>query len=122
MKHKVWFDEKMGAMVIKVVGDYTVDDVKESMKVMDGIIENKGRCPLIVDLREAPATLDKKVRNMLKESQEGTEPVKTAMVTSNPAVRMMGKVVTSAMGRGKTTGFFKTMEEASAWLKDGANK
>ncbi|MBD3284764.1 hypothetical protein GF359_00345 [candidate division WOR-3 bacterium] len=122
MDHKIWYDEEMGVMVIKVVGNYTVDDVKESMNVMDRIMEKRERCPLIVDLREAPPTLDKKVRKMLKESQEGTEPVKTAMLTSNPAVRMMGKVVTSAMGRGKTTGFFKTMEEAKAWLNNGGGK
>jgi hypothetical protein len=122
MEHEVWFDESNEVMHIKVVGDFTVEDVTESTRQMEQIMADKGNCPLIVDLRDAPPTLDKDVRRILKEQADQQEVAKTAMIVTNPAVRMMGKVVTSAMGRGKTTGFFKTPEDALVWLKGDAKR
>lgn len=107
MEHKVFYEEENEVVHIKVVGDFSVEDVTESTRQTEEIMIEKGNCPHIVDLRDAPPTLDKDVRRMLKEQVDRQEIAKTALIAINPAVRMTGK----------TSGFFKYPEGALDCLK-----
>jgi len=117
MKHKVYYDEENKVMVLRVIGEYTLEDAEETTRVMEKITEEKGIQSLMADLTQTPPKLDKKVREMMREQAERYDLGKMALVITNPAVRMIGKIVISTMGSGDTTRFFKTDEEALAWLK-----
>ena len=117
MKHKVYYDEENKVLVLRVIGEYTIEDAEETTKVMEKITDEKGVQSFLADLTQTPPKLDKKVRQLMREQSERYNLGKMALVITNPAVRMIGKIVISTMGSGDSTGFFKTEEEALAWLK-----
>ncbi|NLI98816.1 STAS/SEC14 domain-containing protein [bacterium] len=117
MKHIIYFDETIPTIVIRVIGECSINDAEESVKAIEAIIEEQGKSSVIIDLRRFSASLDKEVRKILQDPRTTSGVLKMAMVTPHPSTRILGKIATSIMGRTKDTGFFKTEEEARIWIK-----
>ena len=117
MKHETKFDPQTGIMYMKIKGSYTIEEAIETEKFMKTQTKDRDSYMLLADLREAPASLDKEVRRRLQGEIADQELEKVAMIVTNPGVRMIGKIVIATMGKSKNTRFFKTEEEALAWLK-----
>ncbi|MBD3285310.1 hypothetical protein GF338_03135 [candidate division WOR-3 bacterium] len=64
-----------------------------------------------------PSSMSKEARKAYAEHTEIIKPEKVAMVGANPVARMVAKIALSIMGRSDITKFFKTEDEALAWLK-----
>ncbi len=114
MNHELLFDEKQGLMIMRIKGDFNIDDAAYCSDFIDKIAGEHETYDVLVDLREATPKLDKDVRKMLKDQSKRDEVRKFAMVVTHPALRIIGKIATSSMKNGK---IYKNEDEALAWLK-----
>jgi hypothetical protein len=117
VKHELFFDEEKNVIVLRVKGSFNIQDAIETTDKMDELGKNKKRILVLADLREAPPNLDKDVRQLMKDLSKRMKMEKFAMIVTNPAVRIIGKIVIATMGNAKGSAFFKTEEEALQWLK-----
>jgi hypothetical protein len=116
MKHEVYFEKELQSIIFRAHGEFNVEDAHLVSTQMQDIVEQNGDCFLIVDLRNSPLTLDKEVRKALKSPSLGKGMIKMAMITSDPGVRMIGKIVMSVIGKGKDTQYFNNEEAARDWV------
>lgn len=114
MNHELSFDNKQGLMIMRIKGDFTVDDAIRCGTFVEEVASENETYDVIVDLREATPNLDKDVRKMLKDQATRDDVRKFAMIVTHPALRIIGKIATSSMKNGK---IFKTENEALVWLK-----
>jgi len=115
MNHEMYFDDKIGVLVMRIKGDFNFDDAIKSTEFIDKIEKEKGSYDVLVDLCQASPKLDKEVRQMLRKQAQRTAVGKFAMIVTNPVLRIFGKIATSTM---KNSKFFKTQDEALAWLEE----
>ncbi|MBD3284761.1 hypothetical protein GF359_00330 [candidate division WOR-3 bacterium] len=118
MRHELSFDPQTRIMTIVVKGAYNLEETIKTETYMKSRTTDLDSYFLLADLREASASLDKEVRKRLQNQMSEENLERVAMVVTNPAVRMIGKVVIATMGKSGNTRFFKTTEEGLAWLKD----
>ncbi|NLI97711.1 STAS/SEC14 domain-containing protein [bacterium] len=114
MNHELFFDEENDMIVLRVRGDFAMDDAVRCSEFIDKTLKERGSFNVLVDLSEATPSLDKEVRTMLKKQSQEDAVKKFAMVVTHPALRIIGKIATSSMSNSK---IFKTEEEALRWLK-----
>ncbi|MBN2379294.1 STAS/SEC14 domain-containing protein [candidate division WOR-3 bacterium] len=122
MKHELYFDEENDLIVLRIKGPFNLQDAMETTDKMDELGKNKRTILVMADLREAPPYLDKDVRKLMKDLSMRMKMEKFAMIVTNPAVRIIGKIVIATMGNAKGSAFFKTESEALAWLKGGNSR
>lgn len=115
MNHELSFDNKQGLMIMRIKGDFTVDDAIRCGDFVEKVASENGTYDVIVDLREATPNLDKEVRKMLKDQAKRNDIGKFAMIVTHPALRIIGKIATSSMKNAK---IFKTEEDAVVWIKE----
>jgi len=118
-KFKLWYDEENG--VIRTVIFETLD-AEASSSLFDSIRENfepeKQRYFLADMTSEKAQTLhDKETRRTLREKMPLINWGKIAILGANPGVRMLTKIVMTAVGKARDAKFFDKEEEALAWLK-----
>ena len=77
---------------------------------------NGGRCPLLVDIREA-VPLDRDVRRYYSGRVLGGFKAMALLVTANPLGRMIGNIYLHVANTGIPTRLFTDEESAIAWLK-----
>lgn len=119
MKHELHSDEEKQVILMRIRGEFTLEEAIESIKKKEALTKDKDSILVLTDMREAPPMLDREVRESTKDISKKLNITKTAMVITNPAVRIASKIVVSAMESADKSGFFKTEEEALEWLRDG---
>ncbi len=117
MKHKLYYDGKIKIVILEVSGEYTVEDARETIKLLSDSFTDKVPYPLLIDLSNLTGSLDKETRKLLQAGTTNIGASRVALAVANPIIRMTGKVIIAAMGKEDESGFFKTTEEAMAWLK-----
>jgi len=117
MKHEVYLDREKNIIILRIKGHYSLQDAMETAYKMDELGKNKKTILVLADMREAQNKLDKDVRVYMKELSKRMKMEKFAMIVTNPAVRIVGKIVIATMRNAKGSAFFKTEEEAIHWLK-----
>jgi hypothetical protein len=117
MKHELYYDGEKQVIVLRIKGEFKIDEARETLRMMEDLTGGMDSILVLTDMSEAPARLDRDVRELMKDITKKINIAKTALVMTNPAVRMVSKIVVSAMGNSDNSGFFKTEEEAMAWLK-----
>jgi len=120
MKHKIYYEETAGAAVLELAGEYTPEEAHETFDILADLFKGKERQHLMIDLtntRIMPGRETRKALEVRGKAAEGR--FLMAFVVTDPVGRMAAKFITSIMGRRDVTGFFKTRDEASTWLKKG---
>ncbi|NLI97725.1 STAS/SEC14 domain-containing protein [bacterium] len=117
MKHKLYYDEENKVLVLEIAGEYTYEDAKETVQITRDSYEEKSPYPLLVDLTNTSNNIGRDARKYLQDEVGRLGISRMALVVSNPVIRMTAKILASASGKTNESGFFKTRDEALAWLK-----
>ncbi len=118
MKHELYYDEEKNIIVFRTRGAFSYEDGVEAVEKLENIVKGKENNLVLCDTTDFPAKLDKSVRRLQQDLPKRMKISKMAVIATNPAVRMIGRVVVATMGKGFSAGFFKNEEEALAWLKE----
>lgn len=118
MKHIVFFDEKIDAVRMNFNGLFTQDDAGEFFPLTKKLCEGRKYCNILCDFKEGGAEVpkDKEYRQWLMRMYTEAGFDKIAIINAHPAMRMLAKIVLSAVKSAKNVKFFKSEEEALAWL------
>jgi len=126
MQHKISYDACNDVLRESFIGSFTADDVQEYLNLMAEVYSSCNHAHVLVDLSQAREPfLDEETRQQLVEGSGkhryfdervafiGAEPrIKELMIEYVEGLRYMGKQLKIK--------FFKTEEEALAWLKEQA--
>lgn len=118
MKHKIWYDQDNEVLRQQVIGEYSSQEARESGAEYSNGLEEKPYRHLIVDLSQAGKMQDRQTRKITNESLENADISAVAFVGATAATRMIAKVLMKLGSSRIATDFFKTDEEALAWLKN----
>ncbi len=118
MKHEAYVDDANKVMVMRIKGDLTLDDAKKCLQTLVDRMGDGDPYPMLVDLSDAVPRLDRDVRGYLKEEGKNRKISKQAFIVTNPAVRMISKIMIATQSWAESVKFFKTDAEALAWLKE----
>jgi hypothetical protein len=118
LRHEIFYDEGCGAARIVHYDEITADDARQIVDAVAEILKDKEHRYMIDDGTRVTLTkMDKETRKEFAKAGERIQLEKIAMFGANPMTRMMSKVVVALSGDAKRTRFFKTEDEALAWLK-----
>jgi hypothetical protein len=78
---------------------------------------NRESYPMMVNLTQAPPRLSKDVRKYLEVENKDRKLKKQAFIVTNPAVRMIAKIMVSAQKNIGSVKFFKAEKQAVKWLR-----
>lgn len=119
MEAKYWVDEENNVVCAQFTGIFTVADGPELLRNVNSLFESRTAHLLLIDLSKATdQVLSKELRQWLKENSPHLEVDKVAVVGASALIRIAARIVISVIGRAKDTGFFRTADEAVAWLKE----
>ena len=117
MKHELYFDEENQIVVFRTKGAVNYEEGVEAVEILKKMVEGRENVLVLCDVSDFPPKLDRSVRKLQKDLPKRFNISKMAMIATNPAVRMIGKIVAATMGKDFKAGIFKTEEDALAWLK-----
>ena len=120
MKYKVWFDHEKDVLYIQTFDKLGKEEVYGIVNDVNKELKGKGPKQSIVDLTHgSSAMVDREARKTFREvgTPEAFASEKIAVFGASPTVRMLAKVILAITGVSKRTRFFKTEQEALAWLK-----
>jgi hypothetical protein len=119
MNYEMWFDEENGVLCVKTLAMLEKADVDEILPKVAEYLEGKEHRYILGDLSQNPTgLLSKDARNAFKDNAKYLEVEKIAIIGANPSIRMIAKIALTIMGSSDIAKFFKTEEEAIAWLKE----
>lgn len=121
MKFEFRFDKEEGVLRGDILDTFDVESTKEFFKVLKKDFNDEQRKYCVLVLTDAAQGLPtKETRKVMREEGSGFLKLwgKVAVVGAKPAVRMFGRIVFSAMGKGKESRFCETEEEAMKWLRE----
>jgi hypothetical protein len=125
MNFEFKYNEEEGVLHGDILDTFDVESTKEFFKVLKKDFNEDQRKYCILVLTEAAQGLPtKETRKVMREEGSGFLSLwgKVAVVGAKPTVRMFGRIVFSAMGKGKESRFCETEEEAMKWLKENQEK
>jgi hypothetical protein len=106
MKQTVSF-EKPNTLVLKLRGELLPDEAVELNKKVDQLLGGVGVVKVLIDVREF---------NNIQEFSSKLSVSKMAMIGASARVRMLGLLMLKMIPYVKKAKYFKTEEEARAWL------
>lgn len=115
------YDDEKDVLYIKIRGILEVEDLNELISQYKKLLDGKPHRHILVDMTESAkfdaSAMTKEMRNSYKELIKVMDTDKSAIFGAAPALRMTAKVALAVTGKSDVTRFFKTKEEALAWLK-----
>lgn len=120
MKHIVFFDEKIDAIRMNFKGLFEPQDAEEFFPLTKMMCEGRDHCYILCDFKDGGAEVpkDKEYRQWLSRMYTEAGFDKIAIINTHPTMRMLAKIVLSAIKQARNVKFFKTEEEALQWLKE----
>lgn len=115
---KIWFDEESGILRSEVYKPFNTENSIALFDEMSGKYTEKQQRYILVFLGEnAQDMISKETRRVFREKGQQSKWKKIAIYGAKPGVRMLAKVILTAIGRGNATKFFATEKECLEWLK-----
>lgn len=122
MKHRIWMDEENKVIRMKVVGDFSKEEMQDFFNKVELLYGKDDHRRTLCDASECYASeykgdlLDTETRVWLRNRAEEIDLGKIALLGLNPADRMRARMVAGILGKSEDTCFFRKEEEALAWL------
>lgn len=119
MKHRLDYDERLGVLFVRVVKDVSPDEFLEVNRKITSMLEEKRR-RILIDASDAVIPRwNRQMREAILKGTSVTSPnTRTAVIGLSPALRVFSKAIINVAGKYSETKFFKTEDEALAWLKE----
>ena len=118
MKHELFWDEDNYCARMKLVGKFSPDEAAEMMDAIRVLLSDKHPRNLLVDHTHSTGSLSAETRKTLEEKGRLVGHDKHAFYGMNGLNRMVAKIIVAIIGKASDTRFFKTEEDALAWLKE----
>jgi hypothetical protein len=120
MKHEFYYDEEIGALRLNFIGLFLPRDENEFLTRLDELTRGKDVPFMLCDFKDGDMNLpkDRSYRKWLAEMSKKTNFLKTAIINTPPAARMISKVALVATGKANTVRFCKDEKEAVAWFNE----
>jgi hypothetical protein len=119
LRHEIFYDEEFCGAHIVHYDTVNADDARQIVDAVAQLLKGKEHRYMLDDItRVSMADLDKETRKEFAKAGDKIQLEKIAMFGADPMTRMMSKVIVVLSGDAKRTKFFKTKEEAVAWLKE----
>lgn len=125
MKFELTYDEKANVLRGDILDTFDEETTKEFFKALErDFSEEQRRFCMLVLTDAAQGLPTRETRKAMREEGSGFMSMweKIAVVGAKPAVRTFGRVVMSAIGKGKDSRFCETEEEALSWFKEEQEK
>jgi len=120
VNYKAWFDEDKGVLNVKTYKTMDAKDVHVLMPQIEKMFKGRKHRFILGDLSDNPTDpLTKEARQAFKQYSD-VEYDRIAVTGVNPFTRMVVKIAVKIVGQSDKTRFFKTEDEALAWLKGDA--
>lgn len=120
-KYTISYDDKDDVLYLKIMGLMDAESLLELIPRYRKLLEGKPRRYILVDMSESvqmdTSIMTKEMRNSYKELLNEMNADKSAIFGASPALRMIARIAIAVTGKSDITQFFKTKEEALAWLK-----
>jgi hypothetical protein len=116
-KYKMWFDKESGILRTEI---YVAFDPETATIYFDKILDfpdEQQRYVMVLLGVDAQEVVGKETRKILREKTVRSKWEKIAIYGAKPALRMLAKIMVTAIGRAKNTKFYATEEECLDWLK-----
>ncbi len=118
LKHfKHWYDEKEGMLRVDVLQRFDAEATDKFFTTVAEYTEEQQRYVLCFVDDDAQKLVDKETRKVAAEKGKLIKWSNIAIWGAKPGLRMVAKIVMTAIGKGNSTKFFKSEEESLAWLK-----
>jgi hypothetical protein len=121
-KFKHWFDEKEGFLHVNVLERYDPEATEQFFSDMEKYPEEQQRYVLCFVDDDAQRLVDKETRKVAAKKGKVIKWGNIAIWGAKPGVRMVAKIVLTALGKGKDLKFFDNEEGCVAWLKERQQK
>ena len=118
MRHKVWFDDDTGVLHLALVGAFTFEDGPYFMELARKCYADLEKHYLVCHFRDGGTEVptDKEYRKWLMEQFNQIGFDKIAMLDASPGMRMLAKIVFTAVGKSRQIRFVKSEKEALEWI------
>ena len=111
--------EELDVIVLTLVGDVSLQDVKQIVFVIDSVIARHGRYGGVIDIHKM-GSFSPEARRVASEWTGSGASYGNAFFgggfTARVLMVLVSRVIQVTMGKLMPLGFFKTEEEARAWL------
>lgn len=111
--------EELEVIFLTLVGDVSLQDVKQIVSVIDSLIERHGRYGGVIDIQRL-GSFSPDARRVASEWTGSGASYGNAFygggLTARVLMVLVSRVIQLTMGSLMPLGFFKTAEEARAWL------
>ncbi|MBN2380574.1 STAS/SEC14 domain-containing protein [candidate division WOR-3 bacterium] len=118
MEHKIYYDKELDTVCVDVIDEFKLQDIDGTFEVIDKHFQDADYYRLLIDLSQSNGALSTKARRMLGEKLKAKNSAKIAFVITRPSSRMIAKVVVALSKGSDEKGFFKTRDQAHAWLRE----
>ncbi|NLI97720.1 STAS/SEC14 domain-containing protein [bacterium] len=120
-KFIVSFDDENDILYLKILGLMDDEALRELIPRYQKLLEGRKRRYVLVDMSESPqfgaSIMTREMRDTYREMINLMEADKSAIFGATPALRMVARIAIAVTGKSEIAHFFKTKEEALAWLK-----
>lgn len=120
-KYILSYDSENDALYVKILGVLETEDLNEVIAQYQRILEGKPHRHILVDMTESSqfdaSVMTRQLRNTYRDLMKLMKTDKTAIFGASPGLRMAAKIASAIIGKSDVTKFFKTKDEAIAWLK-----
>lgn len=121
-KFQHWFDEKEGFLHVNVLERYDPEATAQFFSDMATYPEEQQRYVICFVNDDAQKLVDKETRKVAAEKGKVIKWGNIAIWGAKPGLRMVAKIVLTAVGKGKSLRFFDSENEGVAWLKEQKSK
>lgn len=121
-KFKHWYDEKDGFLHVNVLERYDPESTELFFSDMGQYPEEQQRYVLCFVDDDAQKLVDKETRKVAAEKGKVIKWGNIAIWGAKPGLRMVAKIVLTAVGKGRDLKFFDNEEDCVAWLKERQQK
>ena len=114
---KTWFDKESGILRSNIYKSFDPESTTAFFDEISSYTEEQQRYFLAFLGEDAQDIIDKETRRLVREKGKQTKWEKIAVYGAKPGLRMMAKIIATAIGRGRDTKFCTDEKEALGWLK-----
>lgn len=118
MKHEVTWDEGVGCVRLRLVGEFAPAEATLVMQQVCELFEDKQRRLFLIDHTLSPRAVSRETRAAIEEHGQAVDAEKVAFFGMTNLNRVVARIIISILGKSSHTKFFVSEDEALAWFDE----
>jgi len=117
------YNKENKILTAEILEKFEPEDVHGIVNSLKNDYSEEQRQYMIANIHEPAQPMpSKETRQALAQSTSELKLHKIAICGAKPVLRMVGRIIVTAIGRANDSKFFNTMDEAVNWLSEEAKK